>query len=137
MASAPFGFFGFFLSEEVEVAGQRLRSQSSWMRTGSSGAWELTQSSCPPQSFLPLLFCGFQPYNSAFYEGFNRISNLFYLIKPHLKDSPSVNVSSSLVSELADGALASDMGSFSASLFHNLPLHSIRQRCNICLEAPA
>lgn len=135
-ASAPFVCFCFsaiFLSEEVEVAGQKLRLQSSQMCTGSSGAWELTQSSCPPQSFLPLLACGFQPCHSTFYQGIHKESNLFYLIKPHLKDNLSATFRSSLVLELADGVRASDIGSFSASPFHNPTLHLIRQRC---LEAP-
>lgn len=66
VASAPLFRLFFFLIEEVEVAAQRLCLQNTWVSTGSSGVWELTESSCPPQSFLPLLICGFQPCHSAF-----------------------------------------------------------------------
>lgn len=126
----------FFLIE-VEVAAQRLCLQNIWMSTGSSGVSTLIESSCPPQSFLPLLICGFQPCHSAFYSNFRRVSNIFYLIKSHLTDNLLVSFNFSLILELADGALASGIGSFSASPFHYSTLHFIRQRCNICLEAPA
>lgn len=130
-------FVYFFLIEEVEVAAQRLCLQNIWMSTGSSGVWELTESSCPPQSFLPLLIRGFQPCHSAFYSDFHRVPDIFYLIKSHLNDNLLVSFNFSLSLELADGALASGIGSFPASPFQYLTLHFVRQRCNSCLEAPA
>lgn len=135
-ATAPL-FCLFFFLIGVEVAAQRLCLQNIWMSTGSSGVSTLIESSCPPQSFLPLLICGFQPCHSAFYSNFRRVSNIFYLIKSHLTDNLLVSFNFSLILELADGALASGIGSFSASSFHYSILHFIRQRCNICLEAPA
>lgn len=57
------------------MAAQRVCLQNTWMSTGSSGVWELTESTCPPQSFLPLLICGFQPCHSAFHSNFHRVSN--------------------------------------------------------------
>lgn len=123
MSSAP---LFFFLLEEVEVAVQRLCLQNIWMSTGSSCAWELTDSSCPPQSFLLLLICGFQPCHSAFYLSFHRVSNIFYLIKPHFKDNLLVSFNFSLILELADGALASGIVSFSASPFYYSTLHFVR-----------
>lgn len=65
-----------------------------------------------------------------FIRGF-RVSNVFYLIKPPLKDNLSVNFSSSLVLELADDVLASNVSSFSAPSFHNSMLHLIRQRWDV------
>lgn len=112
------------------MAAQRLCLQNIWTSTGSSGVWELTESSCPPQSFLPLLICGFQPCHSAFYLNFHRVSDIFYLIKSHLKDNLLVSFNFSLILELADGALASGIGSFPASPFQYSTLHFVKQRCN-------
>lgn len=120
----------------MEVAGQRLQLQRGWCPptplVAGANTEELPTSELSPSPGLLLSALSF-----CFLLGISQRICLFYLIEPHPKDDLSVNFGSSLVLELADGALASDVSSFSALPFHDSTLHLIRQRCDTHPEAPA